>query len=167
MKSTWKFFLTVLMASLRTIVGSAVLLGGCTAHQSAIEGHDFLDAGLANIEIGLAEQTVDDADQEAVVEKKLAEAFAADVVKIADDKAAVGLKTAEFIGLLHANRQAFAAKGRRARNMFGTVTAMREVVDSLRQLQQLRLGWQTEAVKYAAQLRERLEKARLEKATGK
>ena len=151
MRHAWKILLI-----------AALCGGGCTAHESAIEGYDMLDSGLANMDIGLGEQAGDDAEQEAVVEQKLAEGFAEDVVKIADDKAAVGVKTAEFIKLLHANRRAFAVKGKRLRNLQGTITAMREITDSLRQLQQLRLGWKSEAVRYAAALRARLEKVRFE-----
>ncbi len=139
---------------------AAMLLAGCAVNDATIEGHDFLDAGLANIRAGIDEYHADDLERMRDVRKRLTVAFVADVVAAAGDKAKTSKKTEDFLAYMEKAEVAESVEARRHRNLINTLRALAEVNGSLRDLVAIRKGWSSELTEYMNKLRKKVENER-------
>jgi len=137
---------------------ATTLLAGCAVNEATIEGHDFLDTGLANIRAGIDEYHADDAER--MVRKRLTTAFVADVVAAAGDEAKTTAKTEQFLTLLEKAEAAESVEAKRHRNLVNTLRALAEVNGSLRDLVAIRKGWSSELTEYVNKLRKKVENER-------
>ena len=147
------------MWALAAVLAAAVL-GGCQVNEATIEGHDFLAGGLANLKTALDEYHDDDAERMDQVRTRLAAGFAADVVAVATDKQAVEAKTGQFIVALAAAENAERIERDRYNKAVNSLTAMREVNGSLRDLGAVKLGWKNQVIEYTNALRKKVENGR-------
>ncbi len=131
----------------------AALAAGCGMTRATLDGHDFVDQVADNIAAGIDEYHADDRERMGQVRARLAEAFSADIVAVAADPAAVRAKTDQFLQLLAKAEAAEAVEESRHQRLLGTLRALREVNDSLRDLATIRLGWRDEVVQYTDKLR--------------
>jgi len=139
---------------------ATTLLAGCAVNEATIEGHDFLDTGLANIRAGIDEYHADDAERMRDVRKRLTTAFVADVVAAAGDEAKTTAKTEQFLTLLEKAEAAESVEAKRHRNLVNTLRALAEVNGSLRDLVAIRKGWSSELTEYVNKLRKKVENER-------
>ena len=150
---------------LKSILAAAIavlLLGcisGCAINEATIGGHDFIDASLDNVQVGLNEYHADDGERMKVVRRKLTGAFVSDVLASKDDEASIKAVTEQFIGLLERAELAEEVEETRYRNLVNTLRAIRDVNSGLRGLNEIRLGWKTEMRQYVDQLRTQIGEA--------
>jgi len=149
---THKRWLAVWLASLPLLPAA----GGCYVHQATLEGHDFLDSGLANLKTGIKEYHADDLERMRVARRKLVAAFVADVLSADGDEQQARAVTEQFVALLERAEQAENVEEMRYRNMLDTLRAMGEVNASLRDLAQVKLGWRSELADYVNGLRAKM-----------
>lgn len=133
-----------------------LMLSGCASQTASLAGHDFIDSGLANIKVGIDEYHADDAQRIKQVKAKLAAAFAADIVAANGDSNKVQIKTAEFISALDSTDRASEIERQRYQNLLNSIKALSEVNGDLRNLTQIRLGWQADIVEYTNRLRNKI-----------
>ncbi len=136
---------------------AAAVLGGCQVNEATIEGHDLIDGGLDNFQAALDEYHADDIERMDQVRKRLAAAFAADVVSVATDKQAVEVKTGQFMVYLAAAENAERIEQDRYNKAANSLRALREVNAALRDLVAVKLGWQNQVIKYTNALRKKVE----------
>ena len=141
-------------------VFAALACSGCQVNEATIEGHDFLAGGLKNLRTALDEYHGDDIERMDQVRTRLAAGFAADVVAVATDKQAVEAKTGQFIVALAAAENAERIERDRYNKAVNSLTAMREVNGSLRDLGAVKLGWKNQVIEYTNALRKKVENGR-------
>lgn len=142
---------------------ATAMLAGCAVNAATIEGHDFIDAAVANLRTGIDEYHADDAERMRDVRKRLTTAFVADVVAAAGDEAKTAAKTEQFLALLEKAEAAEAVETGRYNNLLGTLRAISEVNGSLRDLVAIRKGWNSELTEYVNRLRRKVENERTTK----
>lgn len=137
------------------------IVGGCALNEATLSGHDFLDEALDNVAAGVEEYHGDDAERMAQARTKIAQAFAADVVDAAatGDRQAVADKTGQFVELLAKADQAEDIERQRYDRMMASIEQARDVNASLRDITQVRLGWNDELATYVNQLRKKVNNA--------
>ena len=133
-----------------------LMLGGCASQTASLAGHDLLDTGLANIKVGIDEYHADDAQRIKQVKVKLAAAFAADIVSANGDPNKVSAKTVEFIAAMNSTDSSADVERLRYQNLTNSIKALMEVNGDLRNLTQVRLGWQADIVEYTNLLRNKV-----------
>jgi hypothetical protein len=133
-----------------------LMLGGCASQTASLAGHDFIDSALANIKVGIDEYHADDAQRIKQVKAKLAAAFAADIVSAGGDPNKVSAKTTEFIAAMNSTDSSADVERLRHQNLTNSIKALTEVNGSLRNLTQVRLGWQADIVEYTNRLRSKI-----------
>jgi len=146
---THKQWLAVWLASLPLLSAA----GGCYVHQATLEGHDFMESGLANLKTGIAEYHADDLERMRIARRKLVSAFVADILSADGDEQKTRAVTEQFVALLERAEAAEEVEETRYRNMLDTLRAMGEVNASLRDLAQVKLGWRSELADYVNGLR--------------
>ncbi len=144
------------MRTLLVLLLCVALCAGCAGTSASLRGYDVLDQGVQEIQVGLEEYHADDVKRVLVARNVLIGAFATDLVAAGGEAKAIAAQTTKFIGLLDKLEASKKVEATRYENLIGTLKAMMETTDQLRQLSQLRLGWETEAVHYAESLRQRL-----------
>ena len=128
-------------------------LTGCQGPSSSLEGMDYLELVNANTRKAVAEALADEKEHKANVNRRLADGLAIDLVKIASDPEKVRVKAREYVDLVALNDARFAQRMKRWANVLNATTAADQIIDMERQMMQVRMGWNTDAIQYSQKLR--------------
>ena len=143
-------------------LGLMCIFCGCAANEASLEGHDFLQAGLINLQTALNEYRADDDERIHQVREGLAKGFTTDILRIAatgnEDKTKDTVD--KFLAYINNLDAKAGIERRRYENASRTITSMRNVNDRLRDLTMIKLQWKSDAVEYIDKLRKEISDGR-------
>lgn len=133
-----------------------MLIGGCAVSEATLSGHDFLEAGLNNMETAVNEYHGNQQERIGDVQRQLAGAFVADARDAAGDDEQIAAVTAQFLLALNNLRGKEDIENTRYNNSLRSLSAMREVNSSLRSLGEIKLGWADDTIRYVDGIRSQI-----------